>query len=72
MARLAKVNKLYGYEDLDLIDQYAQKFSQDPDHVYDHVSFGTIMNFAIKWKEEAEYRERFEFVWHEIHTAPTK
>jgi hypothetical protein len=72
VARLAKVNLLYGYDDLDLIDQYATRFGQDPNHVYDHIDFSTVVNFCVKWKLEAEYRERFEFIWAEINQTPTK
>lgn len=71
VARLAKVHTLRPFHDLDFIDQYATRYGLDPDWVYDHTSFGTIMNFAYKWKLENEYRERFEFIWNEIHN-PTK
>lgn len=72
MARLAKVHLLNAYDDLDFIDQYAARFGQDPDWVYDNISFGTIVNFAVKWKLQAEYQERFQFIWSEIHQTPTK
>lgn len=72
MARLAKVHLLNGYDDLDLIDQYAAKFGIDPDVVYDKTSFGTVINFIVKWKLQAEYNERFQFIWQEIHATPTK
>lgn len=69
---MAKVHKLRGFDDLDLIDEYASRFGLDPDWVYDHTSFGTIINFAEKWKEQAEFRERFNFIWQEINTSPSK
>lgn len=69
---MAKVEKLNGFDDLELIDRYATRFGLDPDWVFDHTSFGTIMNFAVKWKLEEEYRERFNFIWHEIHMNPQK
>lgn len=72
MARLAKVHLLNGYDDLELIDQYATRFGQDADWVYNNTSFGTVINFCIKWKEQAEYNERFQFIWQEIHTIPSK
>ena len=72
MARLAKVNELRPYKDLDLIDQYATRFALDPDWVFDNTRFDTLMEFCIKWKKEAEYRERFEDIWKEIHASPTK
>ena len=72
MARLAKVHLLNGYDDLDLIDQYASKFGQDPNWVYDNIDFGTIINFAVKWHLQGEFQERFNFIWQEIHNTPTK
>lgn len=71
VARLAKVHRLNPYDDLSLIGTYAERFGQDPDWVYDNTSFGTIINFAIMWKETSEYNERFQHIWQEIHTAPT-
>jgi hypothetical protein len=69
---MAKVHLLRGFDDLDLIDRYAQKFGLDPDWVYDHTSFGTIINFAVKWHLEHEFQERYQFIWHSIHEQPTK
>jgi len=71
-AHLAKVGRLAQFDDLDLIDVYAQKFGLDPDYVYDNTSFETVISFLTKWKEEAEYRERFNFIWQEINAKPTK
>lgn len=72
VAILAKVNKLNKFDDLDLIDQFSTRFGQDPDWVYDNTSFLTIINFLIKWKEEAEYRERYNFIYEEINRPPAK
>ena len=69
---MAKAGRLVKFDDLDLIDQYASRFGQDPDWVYDNTSFGTIVNFMCKWKEQSEYQERFSFIWGEINTPPTK
>lgn len=69
---MAKVHKLNGFDDLSLIDAYAARFSQDPDKVYNETSFGTIINFAIMWKEKSEFDERFNFVWHEVNSNPVK
>lgn len=69
---MAEVQRLYTFDDLSLIDKYAQKFGLDPDWVYDHTSFGTIINFAVMWKEQAEFDDRFQFLWHEINTVPSK
>lgn len=69
---MAKVHRLNGFDDLSLIDQYAQKFGLDPDWVYNHTPFGTLMNFVVMWKEQAEYNERFQFIWHEINNVPSK
>lgn len=69
---MAKVGRLNPFDDLSIIGRYAQRFGLDPDWVYNNTSFGTITNFMIMWKEEDEYSERFNFIWHEIHSAPTK
>lgn len=69
---MARVNRLHSFEDLSLIDTYAARFGRDPDWVYDHTSFGTIINFAVMWKEQSEFNERFNFIWQEVHTTPTK
>ena len=70
VAKLAKVHRLQPFDDLDLIDKYAARFGLDPDRVYYDTSFGTIINFMTKWKEQDEFQERFNFIWHEIHTVP--
>jgi len=57
---------------LDLIDQYAARFGQDPNWVFDNVDFGTVTQFIVKWKYQAEYNERFQFIWHEINSPPSK
>ncbi len=69
---MAKVHRLNGYDDLSIIDNFAQKFGQNPDWVYDHTSFGTVINFAALWKEKEEYSERFNFIWQEVNQPPRK
>lgn len=46
------------YADVNLIEGYAKAFGLDPDYVEGSVSFDTIMMFHIKWKQEAEHKER--------------
>lgn len=41
------------------MENYAVRFSQDPNWVYLNVDFDTIMLFAEKWLRTAEYDERF-------------
>ncbi len=72
MARLAKVHKLNPYDDLDLIDQYATRYGLDPDWVFYNSQFDSVIAFLVKWKEEFEYRERFQAIWEEIHNTPSK
>jgi len=72
VARLAKVHLLNSYDDLDLIDQYATRYGLDPDWVFYNSQFDTVMGLLVKWKEESEYRERFQSIWHEIHDTPKK
>jgi hypothetical protein len=71
VAALAKVNRLYPFDDLSLIDKYARRFGLDPDWVYHNTAFGTITGFHVMWKEQEEYQERFEHIYREVNTAPT-
>lgn len=70
VAQMARVNLLNGFDDLAMIDAFARKFSQHPDHVYDNTSFGTVVNFLVMWKEQDEYQERFHYFWEDAHKAP--
>lgn len=62
IAKLANVKKLSGYADLNLIEAFAERFGLDPDYVYENKSFDTVILFNQKWKDQAEYQERY----HEI------
>lgn len=47
--------------------EYAERFGKDPDlEVFPHISFGTVIAFATMWKEKSEYKERFNYIWHEV------
>jgi hypothetical protein len=72
VARLAKVHRLADFDDLSLIDRYAERYSQDPNWVYDNVDFGTVLGMAIMHHEIDEYNERYQYIWQEISTPPTK
>ncbi len=64
VAELAQYKRLNRFSDVDLIDKYAERFGKDPDfEVFPRVSFSTIAFFAIKWKETAEYHQRFSYFW---------
>lgn len=65
---MAKVQRLNPFDDLSLIDRFAQKFGLNPDQVYLDSSFNTVINFAVMWKEMDEYNERFSYIWSEIQT----
>lgn len=58
-AKAAGVDRLLKFSDLSIIGTFAEKFSQDPDWVYENTSFDTIMNFIYMWKEQADYQERY-------------
>ena len=60
IANLAGVKKLAGYGDLNLIEAFAERFSLHPDDVYTDTSFDTIILFNEKWKNQAEYQERYQ------------
>lgn len=59
IATLANERKLERYHDLNLIENYAAKFGLDPDEVYCKTSFDTIILFNEKWKDYAEYYDRY-------------
>lgn len=62
IAEAAKFDRLHQFKYHDMIDKFAQRFSQHPDQVYLHTSFSTISLFLHKWKEEMEADDRY----HEI------
>jgi quinol monooxygenase YgiN len=43
-----------------LIEAFAERFGQHPDSVYTDTSFDTIIYFSEKWKNQAEYQERYQ------------
>lgn len=55
-----------------MIDEFAEHFGLDPDFVFSKKSFATVTNFLIKWKEQAEYNERFNYLWGELNSNPGK
>lgn len=59
MARLAESYRLEGFRDLSFIGKYAERFGLDPDFVISK-SFDSVMNFIIMWKEQEEFRVRYE------------
>lgn len=71
VAELAEVWRLRAFDDLDLIERYAEKFGQDPDEVYAKTRFDTLIAFCVKWKESDEYRERYQHMYSEL-TKPDK
>jgi hypothetical protein len=42
-----------------MVGDFAERFGLDPDFVYMHTSFDTIVNFAIAQKENSEYDDRY-------------
>ncbi len=67
VAGLAKFQRLIPFADLSIVGDYGERYGQEPDsEVFPFVSFGTVMNFAIMWKERSEYSERFNYIWSEI------
>lgn len=50
------------HHDLNLIEAFAERFGLDPDYVYENKSFDTVILFNEKWKDQAEYQERYHAV----------
>jgi hypothetical protein len=49
-----------------MIGKYAEKFPYaDPDTIAVKASFATVSAFAVMWKEQQEYQERFQYFWNE-------
>lgn len=69
VAVMAHVEKLFKFDRLDPIDRYASHFHLDPDKVFTDTSFDTLFYFLEKWKTEAEFNDRYSYIWHEISTA---
>lgn len=67
---MAQAHRLRRFDDLSIIGEYAERFGLDPDKVFTHTSFDTIINFLEMWKESSEYQERFQFFWHELQSSP--
>lgn len=63
---MAEVQRLRPYDDLSLIGKYAERFGLDPDYVFVKTRFDTLMAFMAMWKEEEEYKERYEALYIEI------
>lgn len=55
-----------------MIAQYCESFGQDPDKVFDKVSFGTVTNFAVYFKDRDEYQERYSYIWQTINADGPK
>lgn len=70
IARIADVRKLQPFTDLNMIGTFAEKFSLDPDFVYSEKDFDTIINFAVMWKEQAEYEERYHAIEKRMSETP--
>jgi len=57
---MAEVARVAGYEDLNMIDDYAHHFGLDPDVVYSSTDFDTFMAFIVKWKLQREFQQKFD------------
>jgi len=56
---MALIERLKPYEDLDMIGIFSERFSLDPDTVYNKTSFNTVAGFMSMWKEKGEYGDRY-------------
>lgn len=63
---MAEVRRLHPFDDLSLIGNYAERFGLDPDYVFANTRFDTLIAFTVMWKEEDEYRERYEYLYTEV------
>lgn len=59
LSEMAEVTRLHGFQYLNLVGDFAERFGLDPDFVFSNTSFGTIINFAIAQKEKGEFEERY-------------
>lgn len=58
MAELAGTEKLAQFSGTDFIEQYATHFPVKPDDVW-QMEFDDVFIWIHKWKEKAEYTERY-------------
>jgi hypothetical protein len=63
---MAEVEKLRKFDDLSLIGNYAERFGLDPDYVAENTSFDTVTKFTWMWKDNAEYQERYQYIYGEL------
>lgn len=66
VAALAEGGRLQAFTDLYLIGDYAERFSMNPDDVYEKTSFRTVINFTCAYKERDEFNERFHDIWESL------
>ena len=59
------MNRLEGFKDLSYVGKFSERFGLDPD-VTIKKSFDTVMNFIIMWKEQDEFRGRYEKISSEV------
>ena len=59
LSEMAEVKRLEPFQYLNMVGDFAERFGLDPDFVYTHTSFDTIVNFAIAQKEKSEYDDRY-------------
>lgn len=53
-----ELRKLSRYADVELIEGYAEAFSQDPNRVKAEVDFDTVIMFNVKWKLQGEFQKK--------------
>jgi hypothetical protein len=49
-----------------MLGRFAKEFGIHPDEVFRSTRFDTFAEFAVGWKEEAEYDERFLSIWENV------
>lgn len=54
-----------------IIEQYAVRFHLDPDTVF-HKPFHDVMAWIVKWKEQAEFEDRYRKVQQNFSDNETK
>lgn len=59
ISEMAEAQRLKPFEFLNMVGDFAERFSQDPDRVYANTSFQTVANFAVEAKERREFNERY-------------
>jgi len=63
-------NKLQAWAYHDMIDRFAQKYSQHPDNIFKNTTFDTITAFLCKWNDEGNVQDAYNELERQMSEVP--